>query len=218
MVTDTRIQAIDLYRILMFEARQRIEAINLILAGGAKLAEGILRELCYLQLRMLCENIALGCLVAHGDVVDPQINNFEKEWSGEKILGKLQKLNPYFFPQQVDFGIEDSVASNDNALTKSELLRLYAISGSVLHRGSLKKKNLTYGKMNVRDVVNWTKKIEDLLGSHLIPLHATTESAIMIICSLRNPTQNMDTTVHWFETGKRKMSFPSILPPSPGET
>ena len=45
MVTDTRMQAIDLYRILMFEARQRIEAINLILAGGAKLAEGILREL-----------------------------------------------------------------------------------------------------------------------------------------------------------------------------
>ena len=217
MVTDTRIQAIDLYRILMFEARQRIEAINLILAGGAKLAEGILRELCYLQLRMLCETIALGCLVAHGDVVEPQINNFEKEWSGEKILGKLETLNPYFFPQQMDFGTEDSVASNDNAITKSELLRLYAISGSVLHRGSLKK-ILTHGKINVPQIVNWTQKIEDLLGSHFIPLHATTESAVMIICSLRNPAQNMDTTVHRIETGKRQMSFPSILPPSPGET
>jgi hypothetical protein len=208
MANPKHVQAIDLYRILMFEARQRIEAINFILAGGTRLSEGIVRELCYLQLRMLCETIALGCLVAHGDIVESQIRNFEKEWHAEKILEKLEKLNPDFFPQQMVFGgsgIMKSITANTNpnALKKDELPQLYKKCGGFLHRGTLKKitrsNPLTDGRLNVPDIVNWTQKVEDLLGSHLIPLYATAAGGAMLLCFLRNATQNMDTTVQRIE-------------------
>jgi hypothetical protein len=208
MVISKQVQAIDLYRVLMFEARQRIDAINFILAGGTRLAEGIIHELCYLQLRMLCENIALGCLVAHGDIVESQIKNFEKEWSAERIIEKLEKLNPHFFPQQMVIGTKDgnpSIAANTNpnALKKDELPKLYALCGGFLHRGTLKtisrSNQLHHGRLNVPDIVNWAQKIEDLLGSHIVPLWATENTGAMILCVLRDAAQNMETTVKRLE-------------------
>jgi hypothetical protein len=55
----SKLSKVDLYTVLMHEARSRIEAINFILGGHTRLSEGIVRELCWLQLRMLCETIAL---------------------------------------------------------------------------------------------------------------------------------------------------------------
>ena len=78
MATQKLINAVNLYRVLMFEARMRIEAINVILDGRTGLPEGILRELCYLQLRMLCELIALGALVIHGDISAKNFKKFER--------------------------------------------------------------------------------------------------------------------------------------------
>jgi hypothetical protein len=208
MATPKQQKAIDLYHALMFEARNRIEAINFILSGNTRLPEGIVHELCYLQLRMLCETIALGCLVAHGDIVEAQIRNFEKEWNAEKILEKLTDLNPDFFPQQAVMTREISVISvtantKGNALKKDELPILYGKCGGFLHRGTLKKitkfDTLKQQHMNVTDVVHWTQKIEDLLGSHLIPLHATRETAAMLFCVLRNGDHNFNTTVQRVE-------------------
>jgi hypothetical protein len=217
MAISKQVQAIDLYRILMFEARQRIDAINFILAGGTKLAEAIVSELCYLQLRMLCENIALGCLVAHGDIVESQIKNFEKEWSAERIIEKLEKLNPHFFPQQMVIGTENGSPSitantnpNCNALTKDELPKLYALCGGFLHRGTLKKISrsnpLHHGRLNVPDIVRWGQKIEDLTGSHIILVRPTIGVHAMVLCVLRDKAQNMDTTV------KRIEMHPPTLP------
>ncbi len=192
----------------MFEARNRIEAINFILSGNTRLPGGIVQELCYLQLRMLCETIALGCLVAHGDIVETQIKDFEKEWHAEKILEKLSELNLDFFPQQAVIargvlGISVTANTKPNALKKDDVPTLYGKCGGFLHRGTLKKimkfNPVLHGRMNVAEVVNWAQKIEDLLGSHLIPIEATDDTAILIFCSLRNPDQNFNTTVQRVE-------------------
>jgi hypothetical protein len=208
MTTNRQVKAIDLYKVLMFEARKRIDAINFILAGQTRLAEGIVRELCYLQLRMLCETIAIGCLVAHGDIVEKRIRDFEKEWSPEKIFKQLDTLNPHFFPQQADFASNSNVFSvnantKPNALKKEELPKLWAKCGDVLHRGTLKKlmqsDPLKHGRMDPGDVVKWAQKIEDLLGSHLIPLWVTENESAIMICALRDAGKNMETTVQRLE-------------------
>jgi hypothetical protein len=207
MATDLKLTSLDLYKVLMFEAARRIEAMNFILSGGTKLSEGIVRELCYLQLRMLCEGISLGCLVAHGDIVEAHTPKYEKEWSAEKIIKRLETLNPHFFPQQAEFG-PGSITANTkpNALKKDELLDLYNKCGGFLHRGTLKKftrANPLGERINVPDIVNWTQKIEDLLGCHVIPLTLTTDettvTSTMLLCTLRDATQNMDTTVRRLE-------------------
>ncbi len=63
-----RARTLKLYLALMEEARVRLDAINHAFQNDAGLPPRMVRETCYLQLRFLCEIIALGCLVAHGDI------------------------------------------------------------------------------------------------------------------------------------------------------
>jgi len=150
MATKKQIEAVDLYRSLMFEARLRIEMMDFIVSGGTRLPEAIVHELCYLQLRMLCELIALGALVIHGDISTKHFKKLAKEWAPEKIITTLEGLHPNFYPQPVELILdkrEFRTGSKPNALTKSELFTLYAKCGDALHRGTLKKilkSNFTY--------------------------------------------------------------------------
>jgi hypothetical protein len=209
-----KLTPIDLYTVLMHEARSRIEALNFILAGQTKLAEAIVRELCWLQIRMLCETIALGCLVAHGDLVASQFKKFEKEYAADKIIKMMEALNPHFFPQQATFSRESETRqfnitanTNANALKKSELSHLYRRCGEMLHRGRFEAVLATdpfkHGKLDVREIVSWAQKIEDLLGSHIIPLTASATSATMLTCVLRDATRNFQTTVNRLELSRQ---------------
>ncbi len=66
-----RASAMSLYANLMEEAKIRIDALNMGLNGSVVVPGQIIREFYFLQLRMLCELIALGCLVTHGDITKP---------------------------------------------------------------------------------------------------------------------------------------------------
>src|SRR5262245_25239192 len=61
-------EAMDFYSVLMHEAKRRLLAMDTALEGKTGLPEVAVREYCFLQLRMLCELIALGCLTAQGDL------------------------------------------------------------------------------------------------------------------------------------------------------
>jgi|SRR5882724_2304781 len=58
-------------------------------------------EFCYLQLRMLCELIAVGCLVVHGDVEGTK--GLCKVWAADKVMKRLEKLHPDFYPHPMVF-------------------------------------------------------------------------------------------------------------------
>ena len=57
-----------LYCSLMFEARHRIDFLLRLCGDDYKLPDQPAYELGYLQLRLICETIALACLAVHGDV------------------------------------------------------------------------------------------------------------------------------------------------------
>jgi hypothetical protein len=84
------------YANLMEEAKLRFACIDAAMSGTTRLPSAIAREFCFLQLRMLCEVTALGCLIAHGDI--KQINKLRKEWSAATIMEKLEELHPSFYP------------------------------------------------------------------------------------------------------------------------
>ena len=88
----------QLYADLMDEARVRIHAIRDIIDARNLWAPRLLQEFAYLQLRMLCETIAVGCLVAHGDVQD---RTTLKSWRPGDMIRKLGELNPDFYPRGV---------------------------------------------------------------------------------------------------------------------
>ena len=101
-------------------------------------------EFAYLQLRMICELIALGCLAAHGDIEGARTAKLRRSYEADGILKALEKLHPDFYPkpsrQSHDRdakGIWRLEPIKSGFLTKQELFRLYGECGRFLHRGNL---------------------------------------------------------------------------------
>lgn len=129
-------------------------------------------RICYLQLRMLCETIALGCLVAHGDI---KHRDTLKSWKIPKIIRKLEELNADFYPRGVRFRKTSDGTHIDEydvpQLSKTELIKLWDRSGSFLHRGSAKNLIAEKGKVfnvNLDTVIQHGQKILNLLEQHVI--------------------------------------------------
>src|ERR1700722_12742109 len=84
-----------LYQSIMGEVFIRAYSINTATHTPTIIPQPLIREYCYLQLRMLCELIALGCLVAHGDITKTKY--FQKAYKADDILQQLERLHPKFY-------------------------------------------------------------------------------------------------------------------------
>lgn len=199
-VTPKQQASIDLYSKLMEEAKLRMNGIQMALAGSTILANPLVREFCFLQLRMLCELTALGCLVAHGDI--NETTKLKNEWAADRIMKSLETLHPHFYPQPClqrtdGDGIFNVTPLKGGFLTKPELLRMYGACGNSLHRGSLKKllgPNTPDDKKN-SDIIEWGKKLNTLLRFHSIFLR----SGNVIICTLSAANFGGRVQVAWAE-------------------
>ena len=98
MATQADLNAAQLYTAIMEEAKSRALSINTVTGPGLALPVVLRREFCFLQLRMLCELIALGCLVAHGDIEETKLATFQKAYNAGDIINRLGKLHPAFYP------------------------------------------------------------------------------------------------------------------------
>jgi len=189
-LTKQQNDAANLYADLLNEANARIESINTGIGGALGFSSVLVREYCYLQLRMLCELIALGCLTAHGDIQATQTAKFQTEYAADKIIKKLGELHPNFYPHAVRLKITPHHVHFDRIehgfLTKSELVDLYHKCGDRLHRGSAKKLLADKKKTqppNYTDIINWTSKIVTLLSQHHI---ASFDNLTHFICMAKS--------------------------------
>ena len=188
MTTKKQLDAMHLYAAIMEEAKIRLYSIDMALGGATILPHQLVREFCFLQLRMLCELVALGCLAAHGDI--EETTKLRKEWSADRIMEKLAKLHLTFYPRPVvqtrhPEGHWHMENVTEPFLTKEELLNLNGKSGDVLHRGNLKKllSPKTPIQTNFPDMAEWGRKIGVLLNKHAIFLMG----GEVVLCTLRNP-------------------------------
>ena len=177
MATKRQLDAIDLYANLMAEVKVRMTSIETACSGQTGLPSPFVREFCFLQLRMICELIALGCLTAHGDIEATQSKKLTKEYSADRILTSLEALHSDFYPkpvQHIQLGPTSHHLQDikDGFMTKVDLSRLYKKCGGILHRGSVKR--LLTDKMpiqtNFPEIMSWTQKILVLLRIHRVLL------------------------------------------------
>jgi hypothetical protein len=171
-----RLSQLNLYTSIMQEAKARVDAINVILKGQTGLAERAATEFCFLQIRMLCELTALGCLVAHGEIEETK--TLSKTWAADEIVKRLERLHPTFYPYPVVFTnpqpghwhLEDF--PNENYLKQAEFGKLVGITGDILHKGSLSR--LAKGRNSVEcskeRALHWGQKIVNLINQHRIGL------------------------------------------------
>lgn len=177
MPTKRQLGAMNIYANLMVEVKIRMTSIETACSGQTGLPGPLVREFCFLQLRMICELIALGCLTAHGDIKATQSGKLAKEYSADRILMLLGNLHPDFYPRpsrhtQLGSHGHHFEAIKDGFMTKADLSQLYQRCGGILHRGSIKK--LLAGKMafqtNFPEIIRLTQKIHNLLQIHQVML------------------------------------------------
>jgi hypothetical protein len=188
---------LTLYADLMEEIKARFATINHAANGRTGMGAPFVREFLYLQLRFLCELIALGCLVAHGDIGALQVHKIGRSYSADEILDKMERLRPHFYPiavretsvTKLPTGAQNHALEgvNPSPLPKEALIAMYGATHKHLHRGSLKRLLSASAPLdlaiNVPEIISQVQKISDLLSHHLIALN---EHELMI-CLLVSP-------------------------------
>jgi hypothetical protein len=207
-----------LYANLMDEVKVRLDCISTVCNGRGGLPTVIIREFCYLQLRMICEVIALSCLVAHGDIAAFRSHKVGRSYSADDILERMEKLRPHFYPLPFAQTVKPNPpphyemrSINPSPLSKEELLSLYGLTHRYVHRGSLKQM-LSMDvpidlNVNVPEIIRWAQKINDLLSVHIISIN---EEHVML-CILRNADDNNKVQVATAE----KADYPRPLAAQP---
>jgi hypothetical protein len=94
----TKEKRVSLYSALMNEFKGRLDCINHASQGRAGFPPLVAREFVYLQARMICEVVALSCLVAHGDISVVQPHKLGRSYSADDILDRMSKTSTPFFP------------------------------------------------------------------------------------------------------------------------
>ena len=150
-------------------------------------------EVCFLQLRKITELIALGCLVAHGDIEQVHGKALSKAWKPKDIVDGLEKLHPKFFPVPAECTSKEGEMKNFSLkqgpyLTKDQMLNIYGKAGDALHSGNLRAvaRERTVD-MNFRQIHDWTRGIVDLLALHFI---FSRGGGSGMVCQLKDPSGN----------------------------
>lgn len=163
---------------LMEEIKKRIEVIITTSRGRVALPRIVACELCYLQLRKVCELIALACLVAHGDLPQIRSKSLSNNYKAPDILRQLENLHPDFYPFPSRQLINSKTGRpqgvqriKEGYLSKEDLRKLYGECGKFLHRGTLRQiLNEEENDIELERIDDWVTKIVLFLSHHQIKL------------------------------------------------
>jgi hypothetical protein len=164
----------EIYADYMTGVRMRVEQIKNTMAIES-MPEFAKAEMVFLQFRKSLELIAFASLAANKDAYAKAYPTFAEEWKAKRILEKIGKINPDFWPMALN---EPEVISPGNKyfsrpeggfLTQEEFVALYQISSEVLHtRNPFTGKDLT---INTKySVEEWISRIQRLLTWHQVRL------------------------------------------------
>lgn len=197
MATEKQRGAIPFYSALMEEFKERLGALNFILyhVEQDSIPRRILEELGYLQLRMMCELTAIGCLVAHGDIAGA--SGLKGEYAADKIMNALERLHPDFFPKPVRVGVVKTLDDGrrhlhfttvtEGVLNKDALISLYRKCGDALHVGSLNKLGSSKTAADkIPYIIEQGQKLATTLNHHSLVLLG---GRTVYICVLRSEDQ-----------------------------
>ena len=174
---------LNLYAKLMDRVKVRMAAISGLLRTEHPWPPAITQDSCYLQLRLVCETIAVACLVAHGDVASRKLRG---EYQADKILNALERLHPRFYPRPhierlIGPGRHRIEVLGSGHLTKADFIAIYRKCGDALHIGSLNKVQAIEQVNELEDIDGACIRIADLLSAH----HISLSDGKSIFCTMK---------------------------------
>lgn len=147
-------------------------------------------ESSILQVRYICELIALATVAAHGLVgVTSRIRD---EWNADRIFKLLEGMNANSFPRAVrpSTTVKNQFELQKGEMDGGELRKVYNACGENLHRGAMKhffnEKRRAY---DPHELVDWVNRIKALLNMHVVMI---LEAGIIIYVTLSNENGSVD--------------------------
>lgn len=183
-------QKLHMYRSFMEEIKVRTEAIDRFLkriaderGGGDTFTDA---EAAILQVRYICELIALATVAAH-DLVGVT-SRILKSWNAEDTFKQLAAMNPNSFPRAIrpSADIKNHFELQKGEMDFAELKKIYSACGENLHRGALKHFfNEARRAYDAEALVEWVNRIKSLLNMHVVMI---LEQGIIIHVTLSDNT------------------------------
>lgn len=166
------------YKGLMSEIRNRNDALNRILENQSGLGPIVVRECGYLQIRIMCELVALACVVAHDELTQVQLKKLRKTYHAADILDGLERHHANFFPRPmtrkatlVQGERGHQLTFVEGGLDKAGLKRLWERCGRFLHRGSVNQLSVSQPiEKDFKDVRSDQLALVGLLNQHVIAI------------------------------------------------
>jgi hypothetical protein len=164
----------EIYADYMTGVRMRLDEVSRILAA-TDMPEFSQQEASFLQLRKALELIAFASLAANRDAYAAAFPTFAEDWKAKRILEKIEKINPEFYPmaleapQEIAPGRKHFLRPGSGFMTKDDFVALYQIASEVLHT-----RNPFTRKAPIIDikytVPEWVARIQRLLTWHQVRL------------------------------------------------
>ena len=168
---------IHLYRLIMTEIKERCAVLETVASQKVNVWPVAAYEMGHLQLRIICELIALGCLAAHGDIPATYSKRLMTTYEPGRIFSELAALHPNFYPRAcakevtIEGGFTNvAVLDDGDYLSKDDLIALHGKTGNVLHRGRLKDIGRGF-HLDFGAIQEYRNKIVDMLRLHMISLY-----------------------------------------------
>lgn len=168
-------KASHIYRSFMEEIKTRLNVIAetvALLKANPNDPHGFLHaEFGFLQLRFVCDLIALSVLAAHKPYGLTDI--LLESWHARRALNDLKTINPVSFPRPCKITGADGHKhidwKDDGVLKREGLQRIYDKCGKLLHRGIIK--HMFEGQRKAYDIGalnRWAARIGELLSTHAL--------------------------------------------------
>lgn len=159
----------------MEDVKSRLKLIRAITEGHLPLgAEGLDGEIVCLLLRKVLEQIAFSSLVAHREAYEAVHNDVGSIWRAKRLLERLEKLHPNFYPAPVQRGVSQHLGVQhhfepvtDGFLTKDEFVFLYDTASGGIHTWNPFKEAERVINFE-RPIAEWVVRIGALLDHHLV--------------------------------------------------
>jgi hypothetical protein len=199
-----RTRVSDIYIALMQNIKTRIEAVQMSLqevnsnANHPDVWKNA--EFCYLQIRKICECMALAASAGHDLYLDEHTSVKSKEWHADAIFRKLTKTNKHCFPVACTVvrneGQQHTVNRNGDSMTIATFSEIYGQCAGRLHVGSLRNiLNQTLPAFDFPEIAQWLNQLCRLLSQHMIMMPDINK--VMIVTLIDD--QNRDVPIAFAE-------------------
>jgi hypothetical protein len=165
-------------------AKLRLRLVERLVEGNLKIDnDSIDAEFACLQIRKCLELIAFASVAAHRDIYSTAHTDFASHWKPLKLLEKLRKLHPDFYPQPVLIEREQGKVVKllrvmNEYLTEDDFVFLYEKCSDALHEWSPYRPDARVIQLK-RPMAEWVARIKRLLQWHVVHLVGTDDKWVV---------------------------------------